>query len=797
MLLESSQYVLDVGTAATASAAFVSQFGNEFPGLTENLARGAASIAILGGSTEEANKFFTDQLKAISGLSPGIKTYGSTVIDTSRAQDLWNLAAADGEELLDSQKRAILVDVLYEELAAREAVTKGMEPYNTNIKELTKSTMGGWTAIKVFLGSGLSSLIGMFQTFGERTVGATKGMSYFAGEMAKAAAIMLGFGGIVDGVSEILDGGIRGLLLGIVDDLENLTKAIGMPFIVGKLILIDFVTALTSVSSAFQAIGDGLDKLLHGDFSGMKDSFASIPGLLEDAMGEVDFSNISKTIDEAWASQDAVFSQFFDPMRNALGAITEKIANTKWKAPTIDLSAPLDALSVILDGQFELQKNMQEAWDNYNEQITSINSQLTEDLKELQEKRQEDLLAAQEEFTKKSADAQEAYVDKILDINGKLQLKEFRAQEDAEDSREKARRTHNKKIEDIETNHQKKMNEIMRKFDLDRLKALIDRDARALFEAERRRDEDQEKEREAAEKKREDAADDIAQKLADIDAAEKKKLERMREDAEISRRQAREDYSDKLKDLQDATAEEIAEIEAAYVEKRNTARREAFQDKIDARKVWNEAKKKLIDDLKERERLEIAAELQKNLLIIRALQDHGEDVSDEYAAWLQDFEQLKNDHNEIVTQFNYPDPLNLTGLSGSIGDPDPGGGGDSGNGCVSGANIKFTPTQDEGCSQVPVNMLITACDGSKWYCINGKWTARKDGGKGAASMAADQKTVNGLPSGSGSTNLVTDSSGRGGGSNGNQVTIVVEGDKTLEQIFSEIAYTAYIETITP
>ena len=790
-LLESSAYTLDIGTATQEAAFFVNQYGDTYPALVQKLAEASRAILVLGGSQEEANKFFADQLKSVDDLSTGYNRYGVTLFDTTRAQDEWNLAAARGEDLLDSEKRATLVDVINQEADAKIAAAGGTDTYNASLDEMTKSTMGGWTAIKAFVGSGLGSYITILKGTVSGLTEADDATGGFSNTIVNLISKIPILNANLSTLSLFLEGGIRGVLLGLMDELDSVLTAFGGIIIGVKLGLTDLFAATISLGEALGKVGEGLNALLHLDFSGMKQAFSEIPTMLTDAFAEFD---LKKAFEEGFAIAEEASDALFDPMRNSLGAITEEIEDKEIKGPKIDLSSPLEQLKGILDGQYELQKNMQDAWDGYNEKIKDISDQLTEDLKELQDTRYEDLLAAAIEYQEKSAKAQEDYADKILDINGKLQKDEFRTQEDAEDNRNKARRDHNKKLIEIEEDHQKKLKEIMRKFDLDRLKALIDRDARALYEAERRRDEDLKKEQEAAKEKKDNELDSLAEKLSDIDAAEEKKLRRMREDAEEERRQTLANYKEKLDDLEKANADEIAEIEETYIEKRNIARREAFQDKIDAKKEWNDKKNQLVADLKEREHIEQAANLQKQLLIIRDMQDHGKDVESEYDDWLEDFRQLKDDHNEIVSEFNYPDPLNLTGLSGPI-DPPPGGpgGSDPGDGCVPGHNIKYTPTVGMGCSNVVSTMIVTACDGSKWNCIGGGWyPAGTADVQQTSDSGGDGKKKRVMSFGTD----VSDNSGGRTGSNGNQVTIVVEGDKTLEQIFREISFSAYIETIT-
>ena len=793
-LQENSGYTLDLATSSQEATFFLGQYGDEFPGLVDKLAQAARSIVVLGGSQEEANKFFSDQLNSLHDLSPAQTRYGQILFDTTSAQDEWNISAALGNELLDTRKRISLADTIISESDAIIAQTEDMDAYNTATDELTKSSMGGWTAIKAFLGSGLVAMMGGLGNYGEvlgRVDDATNG---FVGTTVSLAAEMLIGRAAAEQLAAFLDDGIRGVILQAIDAFDILGSTI-IGAIVGKILMVKAMSdELGKLIDIVHLANDAWFAFTHFDLQGTKDALKEAQTLLAEG---IDFDALGKKMEDAYESaMTAAFEsgdQLLNPIRNSLGVVTDDINNAKSKFPQIDISSPLESLNGILEGTYDLQKNLQAAWDSYNKEISDINSKRDEDLKDLQDKYYEDLLNAGEEFQEKSAKAQEDYADKLLDIDAKLALDEFRTQEDAEEDRERARKANNKKQIEIEEAHQKKMKEIMRKFDLDRLKALIDRDARALYEAERRRDEDLKKEQEAAEKKKNDARDDLGDKLADIDAAEKKKLDRMREDADIERRAALKDYKDKFDDLQKANADELEELEDKFKKRRNKIKQEAFQDKIDAKKEWNDAKNKLIADLKEKEHLELLAQLQLSAKRIQQMQDEGKDASAEYAVWNEIYTQAMLDHNEITKRFTFP----TQGLGDFIDPPPTGGpgGSDPDDGCAPGYNPKFNPALGGVCSQITSTTVIIACDGSRWQCYKGNWIP-------AGTVTADVQQT-GDSGGDGKKKRmmsfgtdVSDNSGGRTGSNGNQVTIVVEGDKTLEQIFREISFSAYIETIT-
>lgn len=161
-------------------------------------------------------------------------------------------------------------------------------------------------------------------------------------------------------------------------------------------------------------------------------------------------------------------------------------------------------------------------------------------------------------------------------------------------------KAHNNKLADIETQHQRQIDQIMSRYELSRLKALIDLDGRALFEAKAQRDADLANANKDAQNKKDDENKNYDQSLKDLaDYQEEKRrqiavnTQRARDDAAKADAQARQDIqlanSQKLTDIVNAYNTQSKTVHDQYVTDYNalTAQtkkiEKAYQDSYDTR----------------------------------------------------------------------------------------------------------------------------------------------------------------------------------------------------------------------
>ena len=459
----------------------------------------------------------------------------------------------------------------------------------------------------------------------------------------------------------------------------------------------------------------------------------------------------------------------------------------------------------ILDSPDEqLRKDLEEQEISHRERLEQIDQDSTEKINKIRDKGAEDWENAQKDYNDTAEEMADDLSDRIIDINDDNELKVARIHEDAEDRRNKEKKDNAKKLEDIEEDHQKKINDIMRKFDLSRLKSLIDRDARALYEAERNRDEDLRKAEEARKQKHDDEVESNQERLDDINDAEEKATNRANEDAQRRRDDAVKNHLKAMSDLQDHLEERHQLILEHMADQRLAEANEAIKRSNDEKAAYKKRTDKMKADFKETQGLLAAAAIQTRITSLSELSTTSDGYFDTWQEILADVRQFKTDYGIDIGEINQI-TATLKPLWGGGG----GGGGDDGGDpggsdppatpgadCVPGYDITSNLNPNIACAKSIEGKIIQDCSGKRWACVNGYWTQMsgdvQQNNVQPAGGESKGRTANVVPSGG--TVFTADLSGQG--SNGNQVTIVVEGDKTLEQIFREISFSAYIETIT-
>jgi hypothetical protein len=181
----------------------------------------------------------------------------------------------------------------------------------------------------------------------------------------------------------------------------------------------------------------------------------------------------------------------------------------------------------------------------------------------------------QGDLIRKMADIERDLARKLEDISRNMGEALGDLAIDISNKREDIARDHARKVEKIEIDHQRNLERIRTRFELSRLRALIDLDARALFEAEVQRDADLADAQQSAQDKRDEEARDHAERLADLarfeaqrqadiarDAA--RRAEDARRDAEERRADAQRDHERRLADQRSAGNNRRKELEDQF-----------------------------------------------------------------------------------------------------------------------------------------------------------------------------------------------------------------------------------------
>lgn len=420
------------------------------------------------------------------------------------------------------------------------------------------------------------------------------------------------------------------------------------------------------------------------------------------------------------------------------------------------LSTLSNQLSYFGSEQYQLQKDI---FANYQDYVDNI--------VDAEKKKNEQILDLQDELNKDLNNARDKYNEKLLDIESDLADKLSKIESDANKDIINENEDYNKKRENLEEEHQKKLDDILRKYELSRLSAIIDRDARALFEAERRRDEDIKSEN-----------DSFGDKLKDLDENHKEELKKIRDQEKEKRDLANDEAEKRRKDAQKQYEKDKKQAEENY--------KESYDDLIDS---FNKQRHAALEDMKKREQdlndsykerqfITQAGELQEQF----ALAQSNAEKSRDFQQTLIDMEQALIDYYNFVGQYN--DVGLLPPVSGS------------GNGTGTGGGTPPAPQIQSPCGRpttvnipCPSNGQQYNCpNGEIWTCINGFWR-RPLAGDGNVPIASPLAApgANGITGAQNITNTGFATPQR------TQTTIVVSGDNTLEQIFKNISYKAFIE----
>lgn len=437
------------------------------------------------------------------------------------------------------------------------------------------------------------------------------------------------------------------------------------------------------------------------------------------------------------------------------------IADFQTKALEAGL-AFIDVQEKMIAAEQKFGETMTKLRYDMSEKMITITQELTETLTGIDESYYDILDGIDQDLADKREDIQQDLAEKLEDIS-----------DDAQEKRVSEYQKHTTKMEDIEQDHQKRIAEIMQQFEMSRMKALIDRDALALFEAERSRDQDLQDAQQTATEKRQTEIDEYRKTTQELDQEEQKRrqqaqedADRQRRDAEIARerarRDAKEDYEQQLKDAQDAAEKQRAAAIKDYAQQQRDAI-ENYAEQRDALDDWYD------DMLHDQEEAALNRRFQE---LMNQEEEYGRTKE-----WFDDLKELYEDFNQFTEQNTptYPSPNGDTPPS----EPPPTN--------APGPNTDGTDTIIGGAyCNVPSGMSYTGADGQQYLCVNRVWTlvsevfpsSNSGGGTASAGGVATASGVLGSPSGA------------------QQVTIRVQGDSTLEEIFKNISYEAVIEVLS-
>lgn len=239
-------------------------------------------------------------------------------------------------------------------------------------------------------------------------------------------------------------------------------------------------------------------------------------------------------------------------------------------------------------------------------QITKLRDQLGKDLFDIDadmfkklDKLNQDIYDGQlKNALENSRDLEDIENDKVHDIED-LNTESAAKREDED-------RKHKDKLVDIERDYQRDVDKIMRKFEMSRLKALIDGDARALFEAEQQRDMDLKDAKDSAKDKRADESKDYEKKLKDLDDYNKEKKDAIEKDYKRGLEDAKRNYdrqaadfdaamTARRQDITDDATMRAAELAKDFEDQKSIIDMEMGRQQTTYQDAYNERVKDLLD----------------------------------------------------------------------------------------------------------------------------------------------------------------------------------------------------------
>lgn len=539
--------------------------------------------------------------------------------------------------------------------------------------------------------------------------------------------------------------------------------------VAAKITFMEIAEVTTSASAALISYGEVLKAIADRDWEAFKVAASAASAASAEAhdeflgfFGELDAGlRNSENFTEAIREMGEAFGLVTAEASNTGSGIANFIANARELAAGAFADHILAGLERITGEEAKLIRDLDKAHDDYRERREQIEEDLTDRLAEIAERRDERLAEIEKRREKRLDDINEDLADDLADLDKDTNKKREDATEDFHD-----------KMEDIEEDHQKRLRDIMRKFELARLSALIDRDARALFEAERRRDEELAAEEENYQDKKQDAEERHREEMEDIREREEDKRQELIEQAEKRRQDAIEQ------------AEEQAEEAREQYEKQKEDALEAAQERReDLLESYVERRQDLVDHYREEMLIQDAKELERKIKMDRSLGVLGNTINthlNQYKTLWQNYFAFLDGYSDFDYPGGPPSP------DGGGGTP-PGGGGDMGSSDPSPPNCS-SRTQTGGFCGTPYGRTFTCPNGTTWTCVGGTWRRVN------SSQPQQQQpgNVSGIGGASPFANAVVPTTT----GNGQGIRVVLQTtDQTLQAILNEVVGDAFLQII--
>lgn len=701
----------------------------------------ATNAAIVEGDISDLDRIYETLITGIIRGEPRLIDNAGIILKVGKSVEEY--AASLGkttEQLTESEKAQAVFNAVVAKGDAIEAMADNLDSTALVLQQYKTDVNNAWDVIKAFFASvavdaleSQNSLKGAMQVFAE-SQGDVNGLDQRTRRLIQTFTSLKGlFVAITGGAIGIIE-----YFKGMKDAFKELQQNMAQDILV-------IANAWIRMKQAFFSGNfDQIQAEAQVAVDSVKDSINSAGDAFDDA-GDRAANAMSEWEQRFGYGADAAseFATELDPAAQALAALGSQLdlISDKMEAafdPLSDANISKELSEKRLDIENDFSEKMGDIREKLSEKLAKISEDLNGKLLEIARDRKDTLLKLAQDLAESQLEINEDLAEKLGDIETDASEKTQAAKEDA-----------NEKIQKNEEDHQRKLNDIQRKYELARLNALIDRDARALFEAEQNRKNDLKDAEETAKEKRDEVTTELEKELEDITKSQEKQrqdaieaAEKRRADAinqyEKQRREAQQQYERARQEARQAAEKQRQDaIEAANKERRDA--QEAYREKLQDLQKWHNDQL-----LRQKE-----AELKRLLARAKEYEKEG---------------KLTQDHiNELTRMW---DEYNNMTESGGSASPVSYNGTDVGN--LSGG---------------------TSSPGRRLTRLGGKWWwVYPDGSMTPASPTGDEISGRSERSDSSFSSMSAPMA--------QSVSINVTNDKTLEQIFKEMSYEAIVETVS-
>lgn len=675
---EASQGAIALSDASVGVLRLLKSGLPEAAAQSDQLLKIAVASATLSGELDQVETIYNKLVRGIVRGSPRLIDDADILLKLgdANAEYAASLGKTSAELTINEQKMATLNAVL-KEGERIVGLAEGFDSTALSLQKFKTDAQEAGEAFKVAFGGGLATLLTGIQT----------GMNSLATELADVAGLT---GENRSQFIQLLST-FRGLAVALITgwiEVGGHMKAVSA-------FLFDIQQKFNAVGQigamAFQIISEGA----RGNFAEVQRLRAGLSDLIEKTLDlasptESYRDEITKADNAAtqWLQKFGFLPDATANVKDLSGAI-EDVGDSMQNLLGQDLSLLEDKITSMFDSlsteniNRDLSKKRLDIEKDFADKIVNIEDDLAKKIADINTKLQDKLADIAKKRIDEMAKIQSDLQNKLTDIDSDLADKLNDVHKDADDKRTSVEKDKNKKLEDIETDHQKKVSDIMSQFEKSRMQALIDRDARALFEAQQTRNNDLSEADQAAKQKKEDEITSYKERMEEINKHEQETTETEIAAAAKRREEAKKDAANRLMDLRKKLETERQEAIKAAADQRRDAQQNYMDQRNDALENYRSQYQDLAEWYDERLRQQQEAAIKRRLQMLKDYEADGKLTE----AHLNDLEKMLRDYEagntassgglELPTgTYNQPAPYGTVGTGsnrrpagGVIGQP--------------------------------------------------------------------------------------------------------------------------------